>query len=245
MAQQDKRTRNWCAVFFDDDEAGKSRFSPKYFISKMNEYGVTAFCSPRHDKDVYTADAKNEDGTLRIKAGELKKPHYHVVMLFPSVKSYSQVVALCQEFDPTVKHAKACISTGGAIAYLIHAKNPDKHQYDAKAVLCTEDTTFEKALLKYAENDTYSLSDLVKIIREHEFQDFADFVDYAFEESDFEMLECCNKYCYMLTQYIKQRKQKALRVQPKKSANLEQLLTFFDEKDFKVQTDDVTLQTDL
>lgn len=41
---------------------------------------VTQYCYILHDKDTYTDDDQDKDTTGKIKSGELKPPHYHIVL---------------------------------------------------------------------------------------------------------------------------------------------------------------------
>ena len=63
-----------CLVYPDENQG---------FLDKLKELHLQGAISPLHDSDV------NADG-------EFKKPHYHVVLKYSSLKSFSQVMA---DFD--------------------------------------------------------------------------------------------------------------------------------------------------
>ena len=92
------RTRNYATIVYPES-------APPDWMEKLSDAHIPALVSPLHDKDT-TAD------------GELKKPHYHVQLLFQSVKSHRQVEAIVAEFGgvgvEVVQDAKAYAR------YLIH-----------------------------------------------------------------------------------------------------------------------------
>lgn len=81
---------------------------------------VQAFLSPLHDKDL------NADGTT-------KKPHYHLLCMFSSLKSDEQIKELINEIKGVGD--EKIVSTVGYARYLIHRDNPDKAQYSASDVI--------------------------------------------------------------------------------------------------------------
>ena len=64
------RTRNYATVVYPES-------APSDWIDKLTECFVPAFISPLHDKDINPG-------------GEPKKPHYHVIIMFDSVKTRDQ-----------------------------------------------------------------------------------------------------------------------------------------------------------
>lgn len=83
--------------------------------------GIEWVESPLHDKDV------NPDETK-------KKPHYHVTLLFPTVKSYEQVKEITDSVNAPIPIK--CQSVKGSIRYMVHKDNPEKFQYDWNDIKC-------------------------------------------------------------------------------------------------------------
>lgn len=117
----DKRSRNWLFIVYpqDLDDGWQSR---------LEEDGFVGFISPLHDKDVY------ESGEHK---GELKKPHYHVMLQFKNARYYSAVLAAVQNSigkDSTGHQAvsvlKTPVSVSASYAYLSHENSPDKAHYN-------------------------------------------------------------------------------------------------------------------
>ncbi|MDF9633724.1 Rep family protein, partial [Bacillus cereus] len=68
---KDERTRNWTFIVYPES-------TPENWREIINDLHTPWIESPLHDKDV------NPDG-------EIKKPHWHVTMMFSNKKSYEQI----------------------------------------------------------------------------------------------------------------------------------------------------------
>lgn len=109
------RSRSFTFVFYPDEENFLDIMS-----SVINE--DTAFIL--HDKDT------NENG-------DLKKPHYHVVVKFKEAKTCSSVAKIFHLYNSEGKLAENRVDIctkgkkdfKGALRYLTHANTPDKFQY--------------------------------------------------------------------------------------------------------------------
>lgn len=89
--------------------------APDGWESLLDEYHVQWCRSPLHDKDI------NADGTP-------KKPHWHVILAYDSVKTYDQVQEVTKQLCAPIPQRVESIR--GAVRYLAHMDNPDKAQYD-------------------------------------------------------------------------------------------------------------------
>lgn len=109
----DVRSRTWCTVFYPQS-------CPDNWISIISNWHIPCFVSPLHDKDINTD-------------GEIKKPHYHLMVMFKSKKSSSQVKLL---FDEVSGVGSIAVHDSKAMArYFCHLDNPDKVQYNPADVL--------------------------------------------------------------------------------------------------------------
>lgn len=113
---KDDRSRNWCIVFYPDS-------APSDFESVIRGFCVNCFLSPLHCDDV------NADGSL-------KKPHYHLLLMFSGKKSVSQIQELSDFLSGTrvIPYECAVRDCRAMARYLIHLDNPDKHQYSRSDV---------------------------------------------------------------------------------------------------------------
>ena len=71
MSKKDDRARTWTFIVYPES-------APQNWRELLDECHVSWVESPLHDKDV------NPDGTV-------KKPHWHIILLFDGNKSYEQV----------------------------------------------------------------------------------------------------------------------------------------------------------
>ena len=191
-----KRARTWSSVFYLDNG-----FNPKAFIRTCEDVGITGVCSPLHDKDIFTADDENHS------AGDLKKPHYHVVVLYPQPKSGQQVYEFLLNFDETLKMGgiRKCESTGGMLRYLIHSKEEEgKYSYSAADVLCTGDTNYAALLDKYdAKKDEKSIGDVMRVILAEKIDNITSLSFYFLAMNDKQSLAVVSRNSYFFSSLFK------------------------------------------
>lgn len=106
------RTRNYATIVYLDS-------APSNWQEILNDLCVPAFISPFHNAD------KNP-------TGEEKKPHYHVMIMYDSVKTISQARSNFEKFGGV--GCEIINSTRGYARYLCHLDNPEKHQYSIEDV---------------------------------------------------------------------------------------------------------------
>ena len=116
---KDSRVRNFATVVYPES-------APENWQDILAEQFVPSFISPLHDKDVNPS-------------GEVKKSHYHVVVMFEGKKSIEQAKALFDLINGV--GCEVVQSIRGYARYLCHMDNPEKAQYDSSEVrsLCGAD----------------------------------------------------------------------------------------------------------
>lgn len=107
------RTRNFTTIVYPES-------APENWISVLEGMFIPALISPLHDSDVNPT-------------GEQKKAHYHVVLMFDSVKRIEQVKSVISEFGGV--GCEKVNSLRGVARYLCHFDNPEKHRYDERDVI--------------------------------------------------------------------------------------------------------------
>lgn len=107
------RTRNFACVVYPDS-------APNDWLDRLRSECVPAFVSPIHDKDI------NPDGTI-------KKPHYHVLVMFDGVKTQTQWEEFRNQFGGV--GSEIVQSTRGYARYLCHLDNPEKVRYNVDDVI--------------------------------------------------------------------------------------------------------------
>src|SRR5699024_2434671 len=101
------RTRSWTFILYPES-------APKNWKEILDELFIEWVESPLHDKDT------NPDGTV-------KKAHWHILLMFPSVKSYDQVLEITQKLNALAP--QKAMSAKGVVRYMLHLDNPEKYQY--------------------------------------------------------------------------------------------------------------------
>lgn len=138
------RDRKFCAVLYPDCEAHVA------CMEKLQTGGYN-FAAILHDQDVY------EDGE---KQGELKKPHWHIVLKFPNAVWNEP---LAKELGIEPRHLEQCKALDAALLYLVHAGYDNKAQYDMECVFGTLATRLA-SLLRDDDESTRALTiyDLIR-----------------------------------------------------------------------------------
>lgn len=108
------RTRNFATVVYPDS-------APSEWLSILQEQFIPGFVSPLHDVDVNPG-------------GESKKPHYHVLITYDSLKTREQAKQVFDKIGGV--GCEVVQSIRGYARYLCHLDNPEKAQYSKDAVIC-------------------------------------------------------------------------------------------------------------
>lgn len=108
------RTRNYATVVYEES-------APDNWRAILAGHFIPAFISPLHSDDI------NPNG-------EPKKPHYHVLIMFDSVKTDEQAREVFSSFNGV--GCEVVKSIRGYARYLCHLDNPEKAQYKPEDVSC-------------------------------------------------------------------------------------------------------------
>lgn len=186
--KKDDRVRNWTFVVYPES-------APENWREILNELCTPWIESPLHDKDF------NPDG-------EIKKPHWHVMIMFPSNKSYAQIREITMKLrspnPQKVQNAK------GMVRYFSHLDNPEKYQYDKSDIVahCGADLS---QLMEITKGERHTLiREMMQFVRDNQIVEMMDLLNYAMEErfTDWFPLLCDNS-AYIMDVYIKSNRHKA------------------------------------
>ena len=113
------RTRNFATVLYPES-------APEDWKEILSRQFVPVFISPLHDKDINPT-------------GDSKKPHYHILIAYDTVKTLEQAKTLISLINGV--GCEVVNSLRGYARYLCHLDNPDKFQYsqDDVSSLCGAD----------------------------------------------------------------------------------------------------------
>jgi hypothetical protein len=180
--EKDTRTRSWTCVLYPESV-------PENWKEIIDDLHIEWIQSPLHDKDLNATK-------------EVKKPHWHILLLFGGVKSYEQVKELTDKLNGPIP--ERCHNAKAMVRYMAHLDNPEKAQYrveDIKAYGGVDVTE----LLKPSSSERYTLvRQMLDYVKANDIIEYQDLVDYAMDnryDDWFPLL--CDSCTYVVNQYIK------------------------------------------
>lgn len=182
------RVRNWTMVLYPES-------APSNWRQILDDLHIEWVEGPLHEFDV------NADG-------EVKKAHWHVLLMFGGVKSYEQVLEISQGLNCPVP--QKCHNAKSMVRYMAHMDNPDKHQYKVSDIVAHGGVDLSD-LLKPSSSERYSIiRDMCEYVQVNGIMEFQDLMDFARRERFddwFPML--CDSSAYVIGQYIKSQRHRS------------------------------------
>lgn len=132
-----------------------------------------------HDKDKYADDVIDDDSKEVLhKAGDLKKPHWHVIICFKNPRSVNSIME-----ELKLSHVETC-NFYAYSRYLIHKDSPQKYQYSREDIHTNMQLRIDNALERDYNSQEQDTRILLKFIFENQNQSFISFrqlTEYAME----------------------------------------------------------------
>lgn len=179
------RTRNWTVVVYPES-------APENWREYLDELHIEWVESPLHEWDTNAT-------------GEVKKAHWHVLLMFGGVKSYEQVFECIQPLNCPIP--QRCHNAKAMVRYMAHLDNPEKHQYSVADIKAHGGVDLAE-LLRPSSSERYSLiREMVVYVKENGITEFQDLMDYAYAERFddwFPLL--CDSSAYVVGNYIKSQR---------------------------------------
>ncbi len=151
------RTRSWTFILYPES-------CEKEWQSILDDLHMMYVISPLHDKDINPT-------------GEPKKPHWHILLLFDSVKDYEQVLTISQAVGGTIP--QKCISARSLVRYMAHLDNPEKAQYNISEIVGRGGADVSD-LLKPSNSERYELIDeMIQYILDNNVNEYYELVMFA------------------------------------------------------------------
>lgn len=192
--KKDERTRNWTFVVYPES-------APENWREIIDELRVPWVESPLHDKDV------NPDG-------EIKKAHWHVMVMFSSKKSYAQIREITMQLrspnPQKVSNAK------GMIRYFSHMDNPEKYQYKKSDIIAHSGADIASYLSATTTERYELIREMMEFVGSQDITEMKELLDHAMRErfDDWFPLLCDNS-AYIVDAYIKSNRFKSDRSERK------------------------------
>lgn len=173
------RTRNYATVVYPES-------APAGWLELLDDLHVSYAVSPLHDKDINAT-------------GETKKAHYHVMLMYDSVKTIDQARAACLSFGGV--GCEKINAVRNYARYLCHLDNPDKWKYKESDVKCSGCDYLDLINLP---SDKYGIiRDIKRYVQENGVLDFCDVFDYAEENHEDWFRVLCDSGAYIIKEYLK------------------------------------------
>lgn len=177
-----KRTRNWGTLVYPES-------APENWIDILEEMHVPALVSPLHNMDL-------------TKDRELKKEHYHVMLMFEGVKTDEQVKELFSKIGGV--GAEKINSAKAYARYLCHLDNPDKAQYNPDDVLYFSGADYD-SMMHLASDKYKAISEMIDFCIENGIDSFATLIVYAKENHVDWFQILCDTGTLPIVQFLKSR----------------------------------------
>lgn len=176
------RTRNFATIIYPDS-------SPDNWQELLSDMFIPAFISPLHDRDINPT-------------GEPKKPHYHVIIMFDSVKTVEQAREVFELIGGV--GCEKVNSIRGYSRYLCHLDNPDKVQYNQSDVrsLCGADYSATIGLV----TDKYkAIGEMIDYCSENNVTSYSRLLEYSRVERFDWFRILCDSGTLVMREYLKSR----------------------------------------
>lgn len=178
------RYRNWSCVLYPES-MGKLEDAIDYIESLC----VPSFLSPLHDKDVE-------------KSGELKKAHYHFMVMFAGKKSLEQISELFAPLGYTGRPQFVNDSIAYA-RYLCHLDSANKANYSIAEVKSFGGVDYSEYILKSSDLREI-FNNVIKFSQDNHIIYYHELVDLLIQQDEDQMLDAVTKrFTYAITSYFK------------------------------------------
>ena len=187
-ATESKRTRAYTCIAYPDS-------APSDWRDIIDSYHIAWAASPLHDRDI------NADGSA-------KKPHWHIMLTWDSVKTPEQAQEIADAIHGTM--VLPVQSQRALLRYMIHMDNPDKAQYNAADLETHGGLDASDALRRSDASVTVLVRDMCRWCAENGVTELCDLMMYAMDAEPDWWDALCNRCAYVMGQYLKSLRYKMM-----------------------------------
>lgn len=163
------RSRLWCAIVYDtsviDDDIKNNSIGGLIGTNFQQFCRVVGFIrSPLHDRDTYDHEVVDENGNITHHVGELKAPHYHLLLRFNHPITFNGAIYECKSYI-TSQNVRVEIvkDVYASYDYLTHDGFEDKYQYSLDDISRYGDCSYFDKLLNDGDKNSSFVADLVSL----------------------------------------------------------------------------------
>lgn len=175
------KKRNWAFVLYPES-------APEDWKEQLRLSGLQGAISPLHDKDINPT-------------GEPKKPHYHVILVYGSPTTYSNVKAFTDKLNQPIPQALEQVR--GYYRYFTHKDNPEKYQYDEREIETFNGFNIADFVELTRSEVTTKKHELLTLAREKGFSEYAELVDYVQDNMDMTYFDIVSSHTLFFVGYMR------------------------------------------
>lgn len=166
--------------------------APENWREYMDDLHIEWVESPLHELDCNAT-------------GEVKKAHWHLLLMFGGVKSYEQVLDVVKPLNCPIP--QRCHNAKAMVRYMAHLDNPEKHQYNVADIKAHGGVDIAEMLRPSSSERHALIREMSEYIKDNGVTEFSEFVYYAMSEhyDDWFPLLCDNS-AYVIGQIIKSQR---------------------------------------
>lgn len=181
----DGRSSNWTVVCYPES-------LPEGWESSIEEYHIEWCRSPLHEFDLNAT-------------GEDKKPHYHLVLKFGTLKSFDQVKQITDKIHAPIP--KRIMNMRSMVRYLCHLDNPDKHQYPLEQIKSYGGFDVDDILKATATERFQIIKDMIQYCEDHDVNEIRTLILHAIHEDKEEWHRClCDSSERIMSAYLRSKR---------------------------------------
>lgn len=185
MSKSERKTieaRNFATVVYPES-------APENWKQILQDLKTAVFISPLHDCDC------NPDG-------EVKKAHYHVMLMYEGKKNINTIRDLCATFGGV--GCEKVESKRGYARYLCHLDNPEKAQYNPDDVVTYGGENYTVVIGTVL--DKYkAIREMIAYCNDNGVISYAELVEYCMRERDDWFRVLADNGTYMVKEYLKSK----------------------------------------
>ena len=174
------KKNKWAFVLYPES-------APENWLEELQFTGLQIAISPLHDKDI------NPDG-------EIKKAHYHVILIYDGPTTYNNVKQLTDRLNQPIPQPLEQVR--GYYRYLTHKDNPEKWQYNEEDIK----TLNGFDILQYVELTTTEINkikiEIQKLIRDNDILEYADLMDLLLDSDLKNYWDVASNHTFFFDKYI-------------------------------------------
>lgn len=176
------RTRNYGTIVYPES-------APADWMEILAECCIPCFVSPLHDKDILP------DGTF-------KKPHYHVMLMYDSVKTLEQAQEVFSKIGGVGNEIVQSIR--GYARYLCHLDNPEKTQYSPDDIRAFGGADY--IMTVNLVTDKYkAIGEMIDFCEENDVIYYSDLIIWCRANKPEWFRVLCDNGTYVIKEYLKSR----------------------------------------